>query len=232
MAGYVFALGVALVLPVLVSLVLVRRYRALQPVLLGAACFILFQVLLRIPLLQFVLPRSNEYLLFQFTQPRLFLWFLSLTAGLFEETGRYVLMRRFMKDAPLSHAIAFGVGHGGMEAMLLVGLNLAVGGYLGQLPFQSSLPFVLAGAERILAMALHVCLSILVWRSLKENKPLLLALAILAHTLFNALGAELAWRNVDAVLIEGALALATVGIVIYTLFTLKTIRTDQRSIES
>ena len=48
----------------------------------------------------------------------------SFTAGLFEETGRLVVMLLLLKAFHrLADGLAFGLGHGGLEAMLLVGLT-------------------------------------------------------------------------------------------------------------
>ena len=47
---------------------------------------------------------------------------LSLTAGLFVETARWLMLRRFAPAARgWRNAVMFGAGHGGIEAILLVG---------------------------------------------------------------------------------------------------------------
>lgn len=218
MGGYIFALIAALGLPLFGMILMTRRIKTVRPVLLGAATFVVFQGFLRIPLLQLVLPLSTEYLLFQVTQPMLFMIFLSLSAGIFEEVGRYLMMKLFMKEAPLSHGIAFGIGHGGIEAILIVGINLigvAVSGAVAIGPATGGL-FAAGGFERISAMVFHVCLSVMVWRSLSEKRLTLLPLAILFHTLFNVLAGYLSILGVTVVLIETALALVATLFLIYT----------------
>lgn len=50
--------------------------------------------------------------------------YAALAAGLFEETGRLVAMKFFMKkNLDKGNALMYGVGHGGVEAILLVGLT-------------------------------------------------------------------------------------------------------------
>lgn len=223
MTGYIFALLAAVVLPIAAMIYSSRRIKTWQPVLLGAMTFIVFQVVLRIPLLQVILPRSTDYTLFQFTQPVLFMIFLSFSAGLFEEGGRYLMMRRFMKGAPVSHGIAFGIGHGGIEAILLVGINLiaaAVTNAVGIGPATSGL-FAAGGFERISAMVFHVCLSVMIWLSLTQQRPALLPLAILLHTLFNVLAGYLSILGVSVFRIEAALAFVVILLLIYTILTIR-----------
>lgn len=222
MAGYLFALVAALVLPLGAALYLSRRLGTVKPVLLGALTFFVFQGLLRIPLLQFVLPRSTAYTLFQFTRPGLFLVFLSLTAGLFEEIGRYLVMKKFMAGAPAAQAVAFGIGHGGIEAILLVGVNLVLVASTGAFAIgPASGQFLAAGVERITAMVFHVCLTLLVWRALAQPRRGWLALAILLHTLLNVLAGFLSLNGAPIALIEGALALATALFLLYTIVSLR-----------
>lgn len=224
MLGYVFALTVAVVLPLAAAVCMSRRLKAVRPVLLGAATFFVFQGLLRIPLLQFVLPMSTEFVLFQFTRPILYLLFLSVTAGIFEEGGRYLVMKRFMADAPVGHAIGFGVGHGGIEAMLLVGVNLIAAVATGAVSVSANgSQFFAAGFERLFAMVFHICLSIMVWRSLRDKKRSLLVAAILLHTLLNALAVWLSMNQVSVLVIEGAIALFTLILLLYTIGSLRRI---------
>lgn len=219
MAGFLLAVTLALILPLATGVVAARRLGTRRPVLLGAATFIAFQMLTRIPLLQLFLPHFIEYTLFQFTQPLLYLLFLSLTAGLFEEIGRYLVMRRWLKDAPVSHAIAFGIGHGGIEAILLVGINLLAIALTGAVPIAGNdLMFLSAGAERVIAMIFHICLSVMVWRSLKQGKGWLI-LAILLHTLFNLLAGILAMNQVPVLVIELTLGLVTLLLLTFTVWS-------------
>ncbi len=93
--------------------------------LFGVLIFFLFQVVTRIPAVEvityFLNPALKKSLALQ-------LWFiagLALTAGLFEETGRYVCFRWFMRKEPKTweKAVMYGAGHGGLEAILLVGVG-------------------------------------------------------------------------------------------------------------
>ena len=228
MLGYVFAILATVALPLLASLIMAVRYKKHKPVLLGAACFIVFQMLIRIPMLQILLPKWTEFIHFQLSQPFLYLVFLSVTAGLFEEIGRYITMRLFLKAMPLSGAVAFGVGHGGIEALLLVGINLIVIGATKTLFIDATTSslFFMGGVERIFAMVVHISLSIMVWRSLKEEKPSLLFLAIILHTILNLMAGYQAQLGVNPLLIEGSIGLFAGLLLLFTIISVK--RMNQR----
>ena len=87
----------------------------------GAAVFILFQLVTRIPLIQLVLPGMDWYK--ETIQSNIWTYglFLGFTAGLFEEVGRYLAFILILKNLDWKNAVAFGIGHGGIEAILLVG---------------------------------------------------------------------------------------------------------------
>ena len=87
----------------------------------GALAFIVSQLLIRIPILQLLVPRYAWYGALQL-YPWLYGLFLGLTAGLAEETARLAAIRLFLKEQTgKEYGLAFGLGHGGIEAMLLVG---------------------------------------------------------------------------------------------------------------
>ena len=131
-----------------------------------------------------------------------------LAAGVFEEVGRYVGMRFLMKKKSRRpvNALMYGAGHGGIEAMILVGLNLisyaviamafqagaswpvtAMGGesnlnlVLQSVMATSTSMLPVALLERILAITLHVSLSVVVYAGVVRHKVWYLLAAILGH---------------------------------------------------
>ena len=102
-----------------------------------------------------------------------------------------------------SCAVAYGIGHGGIEVLLLVGINYVVfflaslGLPLGSesemtqvLSLAESITFAQAGVamlERLSAMMLHIGLSMIVFVAAKQKGKLwLYPLAILLHALADA----------------------------------------------
>lgn len=137
---------------------------------------------------------------------------LGFTAGLCEETGRYLVYRFWIRDARTwREAVVFGAGHGGVEAILIGGLAalttfqlFALQGAdlstLGLPPEQLPLaqkqiadfwaapwPATLLGAaERAMTIPFHIALAVIVLQAVKRKNVLWLVGAILLHTAANA----------------------------------------------
>jgi len=136
---------------------------------------------------------------------------LGLSAGVFEELARYLVLRRISKRVSgWSEGLLFGLGHGGLEAIIVAGFAfyalfqaLALRG----VPLEGLLPAarletaraqlesywgmvwyepLWATLERISALAFHTMAALLVLIAVRQRRLGWLAAAILAHTLFNA----------------------------------------------
>ncbi|MBL8922181.1 MAG: YhfC family intramembrane metalloprotease [Myxococcaceae bacterium] len=238
--GLSAAAALALGGPVVLGAWLWRRLGA-NPVAwaIGAATFFVSQVVLRLPW-QIAL---GLWLSKHHPEPAVqWAWLVvsAFSAGLFEETGRYVAYRFAWKDRTATGALMLGAGHGGIESMLLVGLNLAVSavmyvglthGYtLGLGPEKlepvrqqfAQLTPVLAlagGVERVSSMAVHCGLSVLVLQCFTRGSRWWLLAAIGFHGLSNLVGVAAAkalgvWPGEGVIACFGLLALAwTVRIV-------------------
>jgi uncharacterized membrane protein YhfC len=205
--GLAVAAAVCLIGPVLVGLWWHRRSRApLSAFGAGALVFLVSQVILRLPW-QIPLGRwvqaHPDWLI-----P--FLLFSSLTAGLFEETGRWAGYRYLLrKERSVRIGVMFGLGHGALEAILLAGLPLAgllvawVLASRGLIPSEGVEAIrrqtaaieggkvLLAAVERASAMAAHVGLSLIVLQMWMRGGLKWLALAIALHFTVNAAAALL-----------------------------------------
>lgn len=197
----------------------------------GAAVFFLFQIVLRIPILQLVLPRMEWYRHMVENSLWGYALFLGFTAGLFEEVGRYLAFTTILKKRlDWKNAVAFGIGHGGIESILLVGFtyisNLMVsvminsGMYdsmIAQYPQQEdalmqvkntlvetpSYMYLLGGAERIFAFLIHIGLSVLIMEGIRKKKGLLyLGLAILLHMVIDSPVVILSGLGADILFVE------------------------------
>lgn len=205
-------LFISLLLPVLLLILFALKYRKQGIVsawLLGAAGFFVTQILIRLPILTAL--QTQEWFL-SFARNHLFLYAFSLafTAGLFELAGRFAVAKLISKKLTLPRSLAAGLGHGGIEAMLLIGMtyinNLvyilminsgtfdavlsqtaAAGVDIQQLELirtqlTGTAPslFLLAGFERILAMVSHTAMSLLVCYGVAFRKILPCTLLCLA----------------------------------------------------
>ena len=182
---WIFALVCAFVLPVALAVELcVRKKGSWKPLLFGALTFTVFQVFLRIPALS-VLGGTAWFQALQGAEPALYTLFLGATAALFEEGGRWLVMRFLLKkQRSVRDGIVFGAGHGGIEAIVILGLTSAATLVSGAAADAGSLTLVFAGgAERVFALAAQIGFSVMVMKSVREKKPLWLLLAFVLHTL-------------------------------------------------
>ncbi|QAV26604.1 YhfC family intramembrane metalloprotease [Neobacillus thermocopriae] len=138
----------------------------------------------------------------------------ALAAGVFEEIGRYVGFRFMLKNnRSYGDGLSFGLGHGGMEAVLIgafSAVNMMVISHLVQTgdfeQVAASLPatqidmiqsmlnqpdwmYVLGGIERIFAIAIHVALSLLVLYGVRNGQFRYVMYAILMHALIDVVPA-------------------------------------------
>lgn len=200
-----FAIIISLVVPICTAIWLsAKKKGSLKPILLGAATFFVFQILLRLPALQ-LLGKTIWFSIFSATQPILYALLLAGTAALFEEGGRYLVMRRFMKDRHrINDGIAFGVGHGGIEAILLVGFNAALMLILNYSSINSGSMFA-GGVERLSTMVVHISWSVMVLKSVVLRKPLWLLLAFVLHTAIDLSAVLLPAVGASALVIEAVI---------------------------
>lgn len=216
----VLTVFLALVLPVAMWLYASFRQRCAKPVLLGAACFAVFQLLLRMPLVQLLEYRCAPFSILRISSPIVYFFLLALSAGIFEEVGRYFIMSRFMKTAREFGAVAFGMGHGGLEAVLLTGIHATALLCTGSVSSPGTM--IAAGAERLFAMMLHIGLSVMVWRAAKHKQKWLLPMAVLIHTAVDFAGAYLAFLGVSVLIVETAVALPAAALLGYAVCQYKT----------
>ena len=116
-------LGIAL--PLIAAIIWCRKkHEPFTTVLIGAATFLLFAIIIEKPLQSCVISLDSP--VSQFVNARPVLWgiIVGLFPGVFEETGRFVayktlLRKRTQRETGLSH----GIGHGGFEAMFILGIT-------------------------------------------------------------------------------------------------------------
>lgn len=212
--GFIVAILIEIGLPFLLGYLFIRRYRTGWFLFfVGVLTFIGSQVL-HIPAVQGItaLFRSGTLP----TPPAAVVPYfdgvlLGLLAGLFEETARWVGYRVLKKRADSwGAALTLGAGHGGIES-ILVGLTVLAGlvvnfGMIELAPLAWYDP--LAGAvERIIAISLHLTLSVMVWLSVSRRNAWWYVAAVLWHALLDfvaVVGVRFGWSTWT---IEGVLAL-------------------------
>ncbi|MEX1376057.1 MAG: YhfC family glutamic-type intramembrane protease [Eubacteriales bacterium] len=89
----------------------------------GVLSFFIMQGVLRINILK-VLSMNEGYLNFAKNNFYIYVLLIAFSAALFETVGRYLTMKLLMKDKVSYYGgIAHGIGHGGIEMILLVSLT-------------------------------------------------------------------------------------------------------------
>ncbi len=119
----------------------------------------------------------------------------ALMAGLFEEGIKFGFLNKYPQFIKtLKHALCFGLGWGLCEALLIYVLTVLAYGFLYELiimfvPLPPEpvliLNFILGAFERNVAILLHVSATIIVALAIWHRRYLFVAVAILAHFLFD-----------------------------------------------
>ncbi len=96
---FVFTLCITGIFPAVMLIgLLAGRRRYLKSYFAGLATFLVFQILLRVPILNRMSSMGWQSILF-LKSPWLYALFLGFTAALFEEGGRFLTMKLFMKKS-------------------------------------------------------------------------------------------------------------------------------------
>lgn len=215
LVGTIVSMVVAIGTPIVLIILAMKKWKGkanLSSFFIGAGTFILFALILEQILHTIVLKSTGTIITGNIW---LYALYGGMAAGIFEETGRFLAMKFAMrKTLKKENAIVYGIGHGGIEAILITGLscisNIATiitinAGQLDALlaPLDEttkattlaslsalwttpSYQFFLAGMERISAIILHIALSYLVYLSIKGNRKAWFPIAILIHALVDA----------------------------------------------
>ena len=121
-------LSIGLVLSVLfpLAVALIWKFKKKEPfstILIGAATFLLFALILEKPIQALVISKNYSLGLFLSSHPILLAFVLGLFPGIFEETGRLLAFKTLLKNRKNKEtAISYGIGHGCFEAIAISGM--------------------------------------------------------------------------------------------------------------
>jgi len=235
----------AFAIPVVLLIYYKRKGADVLPFFVGCAVFVLFALILEALMHQLVLkvlPVGEKIM----GNTLLYALYGGLAAGVFEETGRFlafktVLKKRLGNDR---NALMYGAGHGGVEAVLLLGFayisNIVMSvlinagqtdiltatatgetaeqlkAVLDSLVTTAPWTYLLGMVERAVAVTTHICLSVLVWFAVKKpGKGWLFPLAILLHAAFDGITVILA-DKLPVWDVELCLVVIVLGLVLLT----------------
>lgn len=236
--GMGFSLAIALGIPLILFVLLRWRIGASYSCFfIGAATFLVFAMVL-----EQVLHLAVQALTGNLLQTNILFYAVygGLAAGLFEETGRFLAMK-FMIGKKLNreNALMYGAGHGGIEAILLLGItevsNLITSMSINSGQFEAvlanldeaaraatiasisplwtmpSYQFYMAGIERISAIMLHIGLSLLIYKAVKTKNMRFYGIAVFLHFFVNAATVLLS-TAAPILVVEAVLMAGVIGI--------------------
>ena len=207
---------------------------------LGAVAFFASsQVLEKIVHLLILHPQKDGTVPLMSENPLLYVIYGICMAALFEETARLIFFKWLEKKRTLedSDALAYGLGHGGLELLylgmgslisllILFSLLESSNPDLANLLPQNTLETVqslsgwqvyLLGVERLLALVMQIGLSFWVYQAIRQKKWIYLVAAYGLHALFDLAPSlsQVGWLS-NPLLVEGLLA---VEVIIFIYFT-------------
>ena len=218
-----------------------KKYKINFAVLgLGAVAFFASsQVLEKIVHLLVLHPQKDGTVPLMTGNPLLYVIYGICMAALFEETARLIFFKWLEKKRTLedSDALAYGLGHGGLELLylgmgslisllilfsLLESSNPALANLLPQNTLEtvqslSGWQVYLLGVERVLALVMQIGLSFWVYQAVRQKKWIYLVAAYGLHALFDLAPSlsQVGWLS-NPLLVEGLLA---VEVIIFIYFT-------------
>jgi uncharacterized membrane protein YhfC len=229
-------------LPIFLFIVFYKKYNAkFIPMILGIVGFIVFAL---------ILERSIHLIVFdKFAlkeKPFIFIIYGIFMAGIFEETARFIsfkILKR--KYNGIGTGLAYGVGHGGIEAITIAGLAMInniifsiiinngnieiitgtlqgkaleqINTHIAVLQTTSPHLFLLGGIERIFAIFIQISLSIIVFYSVYgKNKLWLYPFSILLHAIIDIPAAAMQVGLIKNIYLIELLALISAIILLIT----------------
>lgn len=229
MLAMALSAALAVLLPAALIIFWRRKTRApFSAALVGAAVFFVFALVLE-PMLHRVVLTEGGYVM---THPWAYVLYGALAAGVFEETGRLVGFKLLLKRRTgRETGVMCGLGHGGMEAVLLCGLNMItylilaaragsgadLGAYGQAMAAASATPaaiLAIAGVERVIAICFHTALSVLVFQAaFRPGKRWLFPAAIGLHMGLDLFAAAYQMGIITNIyVLEGIIALFTAAV--------------------
>ncbi|WP_026677194.1 YhfC family intramembrane metalloprotease [Fictibacillus gelatini] len=243
MSGIVFQMAIALLLPIILIIVFKKKKMlSWKSFGVGVLVFILFSQILEKILHYIVLAPSGTELKWT-ANPYCFALYGGLAAGVFEEMGRFLAFKWLLKkNREYKDGLSLGLGHGGIEAILigvLGGVNSLImaslinsgkldkllgGGYSqehinlikDQFIHQGFSMFAAGGIERMFAIALQLAFSLLVLYGIRKSQFKFVIYAILVHAGIDFLAAFYQAGLIKSIWpIEGFLAVIAVFAILF-----------------
>lgn len=237
---------VCFLFPIVILFCFKRKEKiSLKPFFVGMIVFFVFTQILEKALHMVVL--GNNLI----TNPILFSIYGAFAAGIFEEVGRFIAFKTVLKkNHDWKDGIAYGIGHGGIEAILigavaniqcLIYSNMINSGsfdtalsskvpaaqasqlkQLKEVLIQtSSSNYIIGFGERIFAFGIQMALTMVVLYAIRNRKNIYLFIAILLHALVDFPAALYQAKIVNLFFAEGMIVVYFILAIIFLVRTKK-----------
>lgn len=201
----------SIALPVVAIVIWKKKTDAnLNPLLMGAAAFFVFVMVIEQIIHFLVLGLNESVSSFILSRPWLYAIYGGFMAGFMEESARFLVFKTMMRNhIGRENAITYGLGHGGIECIFILGMSMvsnlllalmfntlgaeafiaqyspgqteAVAAAIASINAVDPFSALLACFERACALALQVQLSVFVFAAVRLHKFWLYPLSILLH---------------------------------------------------
>jgi uncharacterized membrane protein YhfC len=228
---------ISFLIPVVAYIILQRKYHiSFKPIFVGVIVFLVFSQILEGSINAYVL-KINKTTSEITKHPYWFALYGALAAGIFEEIGRFVGFTWFLKKyQERKDGLAYGLGHGGIEA-LLIGVmmsiqNIIFASLINAGKFEVSLgakvpaeamaqiktglmnthisDALLLGLERTAAFFIQLALSLLVLYAVRTKKFQYVLLAIFLHAFIDYIAVLHKAAGLSIIIVELFIVLAAV----------------------
>ncbi|MBY0599948.1 YhfC family intramembrane metalloprotease [Bacillus bingmayongensis] len=232
-ASMITQLVLSVLIPVIVLVYFRKKYHINWKVVgVGVLIFIGFAQILETPFHVFMLgnPTVSELL----KNPFLYAIYGGLTAGIFEELGRFIAFFYLLKKyQEYKDGLAYGIGHGGIESIsigalaslqtLYFAISINNGSFsklIEKSPQLSQVqdillntPFylyLLGSLERIMALVLQIAFTMLVLYGVKHKKYIFAVYAVLFHAFVDFFAALYQRQVINIFIAEGITVVFTI----------------------
>ena len=244
-AMFVVSIVVEIGLPIVLAVWAVKKLGVAWGVIgMGAIAFV-FSQLVHIPLLGALKPVLQIPAITGLPAGTLAIVtgaFYGILAGLCEEPSRWLAFKFLHERGQKpNNAVALGIGHGGIESVLFVGISV-LSNFVVMLLIRAgslnipqitpdmvtqyfSMPWhiPLAGAvERVSTIALHIGMSMMVWKSIRHSNWKWLAGAILVHAVYDGAAVAMVRLGVTTWIVEAVFVVLGALSVYWVVYSLKT----------
>lgn len=185
-----FAICCSILIPLALVIYLGLHYEGKWKLLLfGALTYILFQIALFLPVVSLIAnePSVKAWISGHYA---LYIILLSLAGAALGELFRYLIIKVFLAhDTSNMDAVAFGLGYGGFETALTVGMNVIISllasAYI--VKAGASMAMLAEGVGQLCLLVMQIGWSLLIMQALRTKKKKFLWICIGLESFFNCI---------------------------------------------